>query len=218
MIPGKRTAIVVGAMAGAALALSACAPTGYNQDEADQVEVANEAAAAAEASPTPSEEAAAEEAEEPAKEVENFTTKLTAKALPRMGKVVVDDEGWTLYRFDKDTANPPATNCVEKCEQVWPPAWTEDGEPDLVGISDEKVGVITRPDGTKQLTLGGWALYRYIGDAGPGKWKGQGVGGTWFVSAPDGKRNLTCLPTGTPKAVAPPAEDSEGTAGSDYSY
>jgi hypothetical protein len=40
------------------------------------------------------------------------TTKLSAKAVPRMGSVVVDDKGWVLYRFDKDTANPPAGRCT----------------------------------------------------------------------------------------------------------
>ncbi|GLI02805.1 hypothetical protein Pa4123_80830 [Phytohabitans aurantiacus] len=226
MITGKRTALVVSALAGAAaLALAGCAPTGYDQNNGDQVEVANQAAAAGEATPTPdASEGAEDTAEEPTKEVaaEDLTTKLTAKKLPRMGTVVVDQDGFTLYRFDKDTVDPAASNCVDKCAKVWPPAFTEDGKPDLVGIDDEKLGVITRPDGTKQLTLGDWALYRYIGDTKPGQWKGQGVGGTWFVVAPDGKRNLTCLPSVTPKAVEPPADDDSKDGGEDsesgYSY
>jgi predicted lipoprotein with Yx(FWY)xxD motif len=217
------------ALAGAALALQACAPAGYNEDEAGQENVANEVAAQA-ADPTPTPESSegaegTEDEQEPTKDVadEDLTTKLTGKSIPRMGKAVVDQEGWILYRFDKDTANPPATNCTGKCEQVWPPAYTEDGEPEIVGIDEEKVGVITRPDGTKQLTIGGWALYRYIGDKKPGQWKGQGVGGTWFVVAPDGKRNVSCLPEGTPKAVEPPAsDDKDGEAGGEsdggYSY
>ncbi|MCW6009633.1 hypothetical protein K1W54_34595 [Micromonospora sp. CPCC 205371] len=228
MITGKRTALVVSALAGAAaLALAGCAPTGYDQNNGDQVEVANQAAAGAEATPTPEAsegaEGTEESADEPTKDIaaEDLTTKLTAKKLPRMGTVVVDQDGFTLYRFDKDTIDPPASNCVDKCEKVWPPAYTEDGKPDLVGIDDEKLGVITRADGTKQLTLGDWALYRYIGDTKAGQWKGQGVGGTWFVVAPDGKRNLTCLPSVTPKAVEPPADeeskDGEGSE-SGYSY
>jgi predicted lipoprotein with Yx(FWY)xxD motif len=224
VIPGKRTAIFAGALAGVALALQGCAPAGYDQADGDQVEVANQAAAAAEATPTPdATEEAEETADEPTKDVP-ITTKLTAKSLPRMGKVVVDQDGWILYRFDKDTVNPPASNCVEKCEKVWPPSYTDDGKPELSGIDEDKVTVITREDGTKQLALGGWALYRYIGDKKPGQWKGQGVGGTWFVVAPDGKRNVTCLPTGTPKAVEPPADsDDKESSGSDsssseYSY
>jgi predicted lipoprotein with Yx(FWY)xxD motif len=223
VIPGKRAAIFVGALAGVALALQGCAPAGYDQNEAGQENVANEVAAQAGASPTPEASEGAEGTEddqEPTKEIaeEDLTTKLTGKNLPRMGKAVVDQEGWILYRFDKDTANPPATNCVDKCAEVWPPAYTDDGEPELVGIDEEKVGVITRPDGTKQLTIDGWALYRYIGDKKPGQWKGQGVGGTWFVIAPDGKRNVSCLPEGTPKAVEPPSDDKDGESGGGYSY
>jgi predicted lipoprotein with Yx(FWY)xxD motif len=186
--------------------------------------VANEAAAAADETPTPvpdaTEEAAEDTGDAPKKDVP-ITTKLTGKSLPRMGQAVVDQDGWILYRFDKDTADPPASNCEKKCEKVWPPAYTEDGKPELSGIADDKVGVITRPDGTKQLTLGGWALYRYIGDKKPGQWKGQGVGGTWFVVAPDGKRNVSCLPSVPPKPAEPPADDAADDKGGDsggYSY
>ena len=36
---------------------------------------------------------------------------------------------------------------------------------------------------------------------------------------PDGKKNLSCLPTATPKAVAPPADSGSNDAGgSGYSY
>lgn len=223
MIPGKRTALLAGALAGVALALQGCAPAGYNQD-GDQVSVANEAAAAADETPTPvpdaTEEAAEDTGDAPKKDVP-ITTKLTGKSLPRMGQAVVDQDGWILYRFDKDTADPPSSSCEKKCEKVWPPAYTEDGKPELSGIADDKVGVITRPDGTKQLTLGGWALYRYIGDKKPGQWKGQGVGGTWFVVAPDGKRNVSCLPSVPPKPAEPPADDATDDKGGDsggYSY
>ncbi|MGN9914333.1 hypothetical protein ACTMTJ_43065 [Phytohabitans sp. LJ34] len=188
--------------------------------------MANEAAAAADETPTPAPDASEEAAEEntgdaPKKDVP-ITTKLTGKSLPRMGQAVVDQDGWILYRFDKDTANPPASNCRDKCEKVWPPVYTEDGKPELAGIDEDKVGVITREDGTKQLTLDGWALYRYIGDKKPGQWKGQGVGSTWFVVAPDGKRNVSCLPSVPPKPAEPPADDAaddkEGGDSGGYSY
>ncbi|WP_247685619.1 hypothetical protein [Micromonospora sp. C31] len=86
------------------------------------------------------------------------------------------------------------------------------------GVADDKVGTVTRQDGTRRLTLDGWPLYRYVGDGKPGQWKGQGVGGTWFVVAPDGRKNLSCLPTGTPKPVAPPSGEQAGQGDSNYSY
>ncbi|WP_089153855.1 hypothetical protein [Micromonospora sp. NBS 11-29] len=213
-----RTTVIV---ASAMVALTACAPAGYNganSGAAEPVAVAAAeptAAAEPEASATP-EAPAADPA--PPSDVK-LTDELVGKSLPRMGKVVTDQDGWVLYRFDKDTANPPQSNCVGKCADVWPPALT-DGNPQLQGVSDDKVGTVTRQDGTRQITIGGWPVYRYIGDKKPGQWKGQGVGGTWFVVDPNGKKNLTCLPTGTPKPVAPPAAGDSGSSGggSDYSY
>ncbi|MDG4802104.1 hypothetical protein [Micromonospora sp. WMMD980] len=213
-----RTTVIV---ASAMVALTACAPAGYNganSGAAEPVAVAAAeptAAAEPEASASP-EEPAADKA--PPSDVK-LTDQLVGKKLPRMGKVVTDQDGWVLYRFDKDSSNPAQSNCVDKCAEVWPPALT-DGNPQLQGVSDDKVGTVTRQDGTRQITIGDWPVYRYVGDKKPGQWKGQGVGGTWFVVDPNGKKNLTCLPTGTPKAVAPPASGDSGSSGggSDYSY
>ncbi|MFC8618672.1 hypothetical protein ACFT9M_19980 [Micromonospora purpureochromogenes] len=215
----KRTVIVASAM----VALTACAPAGYdgaNSSAAEPVAVAAaEPTAAVEPEASASAEAPAAEQAPPPADV-RLTDELVGKKVARMGNVVTDQDGWILYRFDKDSDDPPSSNCVDKCAQVWPPALT-DGNPQLEGVSDDKVGTVTRQDGTRQITIGGWPVYRYIGDKKPGQWKGQGVGGTWFVVDPNGKKNLTCLPTGTPKAVAPPAAGDSGgsdAGGSGYSY
>ncbi|HEY8533256.1 MAG TPA: hypothetical protein VIL44_05175 [Micromonospora sp.] len=197
----KRSAVLAGTLA--AITLAGCAPPGYDTPDPSNVDVlpvANEA--------TPSAGANAESDQELLTPPNvKITEELVNKRVPQMGRVVTDGEGFTLYRFDKDSNNPPTSNCSGECARIWPPVLT-DGNPVLTGIDPDKVGTITRQDGTKQLTLGGWPLYRYIGDEKPGQWKGQGVGGTWFVIAPDGKKNLSCLPTGTPTPVAPPPEDS----------
>ena len=198
----KRTAPVV--LAGALAALSACAPTGYDAANTGGTEpVAN---AAAQPSGEPNEEA--EAAEEVVPEVE-LTEGMIGKDVDRMGEVVTDENGWILYRFDDDSANPPTTNCVDECEKIWPPVYT-DGNLELDGVGEDDVSTVDRPDGTKQVALGGWPLYHYIGDKKPGDWKGQGVGGKWFVSQPDGTKNHECLPEGTPKPVAPPAGGKDG--------
>lgn len=198
----KRTVILAGTLA--AMTLVGCAPAGYNPDDASGADAQPVANAAAEPSAT----AAPEAGSEPPADVK-LTDQLVGKTVARMGKVVTDGEGWTLYRFDKDSANPPTSNCAGECAKIWPPALT-DGNPEISGIAPDKVGTVNRQEGTKQLTIGGWPVYRYAGDEKPGQWKGQGVGGTWFVVAPDGKKNLSCLPTGTPKAVAPPADSGTG--------
>ncbi|GES29724.1 SCO0930 family lipoprotein [Streptomyces angustmyceticus] len=104
-----------------------------------------------------------------------------------LGPVVTDSKGMTLYRFDKDTADPSKSNCSGSCATTWPvvPA---DGASAPAGIDKSKLGSVTRADGTKQLTIGGWPAYRYVKDTKPGDTKGQGVGGTWNALAADGKK------------------------------
>jgi predicted lipoprotein with Yx(FWY)xxD motif len=138
-------------------------------------------------------------AQQPAPPVSN--TRLVGKTVPKMGEVVQDGDGRTLYRFDKDTPKPPKSNCEGKCAETWPPLLTK-GTPQLEGVDPALVGTVKRADGTEQVTLGGWALYTYSLDPAPGSWKGQGVGGTWFVVQPNGKRNVECLPPGVTAPAA----------------
>ncbi|MFG3200481.1 SCO0930 family lipoprotein [Streptomyces sp. NPDC048192] len=120
--------------------------------------------------------------------------KLTADTNPNLGKVVTDGTGLTLYRFDQDTANPPKSNCDGACATTWPPVPADDATAGA-GIDKSLLGEVTRADGTKQLTIGGWPAYRYAKDTKTGDAKGQGVGGKWFALAPNGKKaSLTSLP------------------------
>ncbi|MFC7242208.1 hypothetical protein ACFQO7_06915 [Catellatospora aurea] len=140
------------------------------------------------------------------------TAELRGKKIPKMGEVVVDADGFVLYRFDKDTAEPPASNCSGDCAAVWPPVLVDENVK-LTGLDAKLVGTIEREDGATQVTLNGWPLYRYLGDKKAGQWKGQAVGGVWFVVAPTGKKNLSCLPTATPVPVPPPGADASPDAG-----
>jgi predicted lipoprotein with Yx(FWY)xxD motif len=110
---------------------------------------------------------------------------LIAAASRSLGAIVTDASGMTLYRFDKDTANPSASNCNGSCAGLWPPATVADSV-SLRGVDKSLVGTVTRSDGTKQLTLNGWPLYTYAGDTAPGQTNGQGVGGTWYAVTPAG--------------------------------
>lgn len=131
----------------------------------------------------------------------------------KLGKVVTDSEGFTLYRFDKDTASPPKSNCDGDCAKAWPvvPAGDATAAP---GTDASMLGEVDRPDGTKQLTLGGWPMYRFAKDTKPGDAKGQGVGGTWFASAPDGKKAALGAAGGSEEADdTGAAENPAGLAG-----
>ncbi|MGW9401132.1 SCO0930 family lipoprotein [Streptomyces sp. NPDC055642] len=112
-----------------------------------------------------------------------------------LGKVVTDNLGLTLYRFDQDTAEPPATNCEGDCAKTWPPVPADDASAGE-GIDEALLGEIARPDGTKQLTIGGWPAYRYVKDVNAGDVKGQGVGGKWFALTPEGKKAQAAVQAG----------------------
>ncbi|GAA2259417.1 lipoprotein [Streptomyces ruber] len=112
---------------------------------------------------------------------------LTVSSSAEYGEVLTDGAGFTLYRFDEDTAEPPKTTCEGDCATTWPPV-PASGATAAEGVDTSLLGEVTRPDGTKQLTVGGWPMYRYAKDTKAGDVKGQGVGNTWYASAPDGKK------------------------------
>ncbi|MTD53968.1 SCO0930 family lipoprotein [Amycolatopsis pithecellobii] len=121
------------------------------------------------------------------------TVKLTAANVQGLGQVLTDANGMTLYRFDKDTANPPQSNCDGDCATAWPPVLAT-GSVDVQGVDSKLVGTLMRTDGTQQITVNGWAVYRYAKDTAPGQAKGQGVGGAWSAVTPAGAKAGAAAP------------------------
>ncbi|MEV6771091.1 hypothetical protein AB0N05_20975 [Nocardia sp. NPDC051030] len=108
-----------------------------------------------------------------------------------IGQHVVDKDGRSLYRFDKDTAKPSVSNCSGDCATTWSPMLVNRGQSLYVdGIDPVLTGFIERADGTCQLTVGGWPVYYFSKDKKAGDLLGQGVGGTWFAVAPNGGKAL----------------------------
>ncbi|WP_439659460.1 hypothetical protein ACSHWB_45005 [Lentzea sp. HUAS TT2] len=106
-----------------------------------------------------------------------------------IGAVVADREEYTLYRYEKDTANPPRSSCNEpECTLVWPPLLAPGGQFDLKGVDKALVGTMKRDDGTTQVTLAGRPLYRYVDDEQIGDVNGNGMDGQWFAVTPTGEK------------------------------
>lgn len=112
---------------------------------------------------------------------------LAVSAQAKLGNVVTDGAGLTLYRFDDDLAEPPTTNCAGDCAKSWPPVPADDAKAGA-GIDEALLGSVTREDGTRQLTVAGWPAYRYAKDTAAGQTNGQGVAGSWYALAPNGKK------------------------------
>ena len=105
-----------------------------------------------------------------------------ATADTELGEILVDGDGRTLYLFDSDPDG--GTACTGGCAETWPPL----AGPAVAegGAATAQLGTIDRPDGSTQVTYAGHPLYHYAPDAAPGDVTGQGVGGVWWVVAPDG--------------------------------
>ncbi|KJY37538.1 SCO0930 family lipoprotein [Streptomyces katrae] len=129
---------------------------------------------------------------------------LAVSTTDKLGPVLTDSAGFTLYRFDKDTAKPPASNCDGDCAKAWPVVPAGDASA-AAGMDPSLLGEVVRKDGSKQLTVAGWPAYRFAKDTKAGDLGGQGVGGTWFALAPDGKKAAKAAapaPAGTPGQAA----------------
>jgi predicted lipoprotein with Yx(FWY)xxD motif len=136
---------------------------------------------------------------------------LAAADVGRLGTVVTDQNGRTLYRFDKDKAKPPVSNCNGDCAESWPPMIVTDASTvRLADIDQGLVGTVDRADGTKQLTLNGWPLYRFAKDSRAGDAKGQGVDGAWFASTPQGKKVAVKAAPVPVSAPAPQPDTGDG--------
>jgi predicted lipoprotein with Yx(FWY)xxD motif len=127
---------------------------------------------------------------------------LTSAAAGTLNPVVVNGAGFTLYRFDKDSANPSQSNCNGPCAVTWPPVLVNPtGKIFLNGVAKSEIGVVKRADGNLQVTIGGWPVYRFSKDTAPGQTNGQGVDGTWYGVTPDGQKAESSTP-GTTTASA----------------
>jgi predicted lipoprotein with Yx(FWY)xxD motif len=102
-------------------------------------------------------------------------TVLASAKKAKVGSVIVDAQGRTLYRFTAEAQGVPV--CTGECVGTWPPALASSA----TGLP-EHVATVKRPDGGKlQLTYDGHPLYRYAGDQTKADANGEGVGGQWYV-------------------------------------
>jgi predicted lipoprotein with Yx(FWY)xxD motif len=108
----------------------------------------------------------------------------------KLGKVLVNGKGVTLYLFGKDKKNKSA--CSGACAQAWPPLLTKGKPMASGGASAAKLGTTKRADGTTQVTYNGHPLYTFIQDHNKaGSTAGEGInafGAVWDVVGTNGNR------------------------------
>jgi predicted lipoprotein with Yx(FWY)xxD motif len=98
----------------------------------------------------------------------------------KLGRIVVDSRGKTLYLWAHDKGRK--STCNGQCAKYWPPLITS-GKPKAgAGARQALLGTSRRSDGRTQVTYKGHPLYYYVGDQRAGDVKGEGLtgfGGRW---------------------------------------
>ena len=108
-----------------------------------------------------------------------------------LGVVVTDGGGQLIYRSDRDGNAPSVSNCTGDCAATWHPVTVDlNLPPILLGVDEDAVGVAARPDGSDQLTIAGWPLYRRAGEGGGtlSDTRSNGADDVWFAIRPDGEK------------------------------
>jgi predicted lipoprotein with Yx(FWY)xxD motif len=110
-----------------------------------------------------------------------------AVATSKLGQVLVDGKGMTVYLFVADTGT--TSTCYTSCATIWPPVLTTGAPQAGAGTSASLLGTTTRTDGKIEVTYAGHPLYYFVQDKASGDTTGQGIngfGGLWWVVSPTG--------------------------------
>ncbi len=127
----------------------------------------------------------------------------------KLGTILADGTGLTLYLFTKDVKENEST-CVDKCATEWPPLTVKsEGDLQLAAGIDGKLATFKRADGTLQVSYNGIPLYHFAKDKDKGDAYGQGVD-NFFVVAPGA--TFGAAPAASP--VASPAASPAAASGS----
>jgi predicted lipoprotein with Yx(FWY)xxD motif len=106
----------------------------------------------------------------------------------RLGRILVDSKGITLYDFPPDKGTRSV--CYGACAALWPPLITNGKPAAGPGVKASLLGTTKRSDGKFEVTYNGHPLYYFVSDRKPGQTTGQGLnqfGGPWWVISPAGK-------------------------------
>jgi predicted lipoprotein with Yx(FWY)xxD motif len=106
----------------------------------------------------------------------------------KLGRILVDANGRTLYLFEKDKG--ATSTCNGACASIWPPLTAGEAKAGT-GVTAAELGTTKRSDRKTEITYAGHPLYTYAGDQKPGDVQGQGLdqfGAEWYALAPDGHK------------------------------
>ena len=107
---------------------------------------------------------------------------------PKLGQVLVDSKGHTVYMFEKDESDE--SYCNGSCAKVWPPV-TENGQLKAGSGVSGKLTTLKRDDGSTQVVFDGHPLYTYVKDTDTEDAYGNALdqfGAEWYGLHPHGEK------------------------------
>jgi predicted lipoprotein with Yx(FWY)xxD motif len=129
-------------------------------------------------------------------------------AKTKLGMVLVNSRGHTLYLFAKDKNGTSA--CSGSCASFWPPLLSS-GKPTAgSGVKRSLLGKTRRSDGRLQVTYNRHPLYTFALDKQAGQTRGEGnlaFGAKWYAVSARGT-----------KVVKPPATTTTTTTTTGCAY
>jgi predicted lipoprotein with Yx(FWY)xxD motif len=148
----------------------------------------------------------------PASQSATATSGTVDVANSKLGKILVDANGRTLYAFDHDTPTMSACTTANGCAGLWPPLMMTGQPTGGTGVTASMLSVLA---GGTQVVYGGHPLYTFANDTAPGDLKGQGFAGNiWHVVSPTGQTVTAAVPANTPASSG----SGSGSGSGGYGY
>ena len=166
-------AAIVAVIGGVAMTAAACSS---GTSSSDKTSTAEAGAPAPTTAPTTAATAAATTAS-------GTTGSATVNVATSGDSRFVDSAGLTLYEFKNDVANSGKSACNGACANNWPPLMAPASGTPVPGDGVDGLGVITRDDGTMQVTYDGLPLYHFATDKAPGDENGKSIP-NWTLAIP----------------------------------
>lgn len=200
-MPFRRVRLAAALAAGPFLALAACSSSTHSANSASTSSGSATTAGVPSASSSPTSAAAG--------------VTVAAANVDGFGMVLVDGSGRTLYMLTSERGGKITCTDDNGCTKTWPDTELPDGVTAATagpGIDKSLLSTVKDAKGSLYVTYGGWPLYTFAGDSGPGQAKGEGInsfGGTWYVLGVSGQ------PV-TSKSQSNSSSQSSSSAGGGY--
>ena len=118
---------------------------------------------------------------------------ISTAAVAGFGTVLVNGDGRTLYLLTSEKGGKITCTDDNGCTKIWPDTELPSGVTAAKagsGLQMSLLGTVRDAKGSLYVTYGGWPLYTYSGDSGPGEANGEGItsfGGTWYLISAAGQ-------------------------------